>query len=133
MKEAGRPYDGFEERIEILAALNVVNILVRREVGQHKYDLIKAVRPHVLVMSKTTSSVSDEDIQAFEEYCGEVNHLEATVPPDAVSITAKVRRIRKSGKEELARDVQNRVDVFTQDILTLFDSHLEVGGKNGIS
>ena len=70
MKGPTRPFDVFEERIEILSMLASVSIITRRHTDQHKYDLIKLVQPDVLIMSKTTSSFTDEDKRELDRHCG---------------------------------------------------------------
>lgn len=113
MKGFNRPFDVFEERIEILSMLTSVSIITRRHVDQHKYDLIKLVRPDVLIMSKTTSSFSDEDKKELDQYCGQIKHLEAKA---ATSTTAKTLRLMTEGAEELAKRIQITVaDYFKQN------------------
>lgn len=106
MKGPKRPFDIFEERIEILAMLDSVSIITRRDVDQDKYDLIKLVHPDVLIMSKTTSSFNNEDIEALSGHCGEIKHLEAKA---ANSTTAKILRLMIEGAEELAEEVKQTV------------------------
>lgn len=111
MKGPNRPFDIFEERIEILAMLDSVSIITRRHVDQDKYDLIKLVSPDVLIMSQTTSSFNDEDKKALEKYCGKIEHLEAKA---ATSTTAKTLRLMTEGAEELANEIQRTVTRYLQ-------------------
>jgi D-glycero-beta-D-manno-heptose 1-phosphate adenylyltransferase len=111
MKGKNRPFDVFEERIEILSMLDSVSIIVKRDVDQHKYDLIKLVKPDVLIMSQTTSSFTDEDKKELEQHCGEIKHLEAKA---ATSTTAKTLRLMTEGAEELAVKIQQAVDEYLQ-------------------
>lgn len=106
MKGPNRPFDNFLDRIELLAGLGFVNILTGRDVGEHKYDLIKLVKPDVLVMSKTTRSFNNKDIKALQGFYGEIQHLKARA---ATSTTAKLRRLMDSGAKELAEKLQNIV------------------------
>jgi D-beta-D-heptose 7-phosphate kinase/D-beta-D-heptose 1-phosphate adenosyltransferase len=99
MKGPNRPFDVFDERIEVLSMLASVSILTRRHNDQHKYDLIKLVRPHVLVMSKTTSSFTEDDKAMLAEYCGRIEHLEAKA---ATTTTAKMLRLMTEGAQGLA-------------------------------
>jgi D-beta-D-heptose 7-phosphate kinase/D-beta-D-heptose 1-phosphate adenosyltransferase len=111
MKGDDRPFDGFEERIELLAMLSFVNVITRRDVDQHYNDLIRLVRPDVLVMSKTTSTFTEERKKEIEEYCGRIEHLEPRAAPETTSTTAKLRRMRVEGAKELgallAQTVEN--------------------------
>lgn len=112
MKGKNRPFDIFEERIEILSMLSSVSIIARRHIDQDKYDLIKLVHPDILIMSQTTSSFNEDDKLALEQYCGEIKHLEAKA---ATSTTAKTLRLMTEGAEELANQVQKTVaDFFRQ-------------------
>lgn len=117
MKGEDRPFEGFDERIELLAGLSFINILTRRDVGQHHYGLIKIVRPDVLVMSKTTSSFTEDDKKALEEYCGQIEHLEAQAPPASISTTAKIRRLRQGGAKELGERISRAIEHELADYL----------------
>ena len=112
MKGKDRPFDIFEERIEILSMLGSVNIITRRHTDQEKYDLIRLVSPDVLIMSKTTSSFTEEDKKALEKFCGQIEHLEAKA---ATSTTAKTLRLMTNGAKDLAEWLQKAVtDYFRQ-------------------
>jgi D-glycero-beta-D-manno-heptose 1-phosphate adenylyltransferase len=111
MKGQNRPFDVFEERIEILSMLFSVSIIVKRHVDQHKYDLIKLVRPNVLIMSKTTSSFTEEDKKELDQYCDNIKHLEAQA---ATSTTAKTLRLMTEGAEGLAVKIQQTVTEYLQ-------------------
>jgi D-glycero-beta-D-manno-heptose 1-phosphate adenylyltransferase len=107
MKGPSRPFDVFEERIEILSMLASVSIIARRDVGQHKYDLIKLVHPDVLIMSKTTSSFTSEDREELEgKFCGQIKHLDAKA---ATSTTAKMLRLMSEGAQGLAKKIEETV------------------------
>ena len=101
-----KPFDVFDERIEILAMLSSVSIITRRDLDQHKYDLIKLVQPDVLIMSKTTTSFSDEDKRLLNEHCGRIEHLEAKA---ATSTTAKMLRLMTEGAQGLASRIEATV------------------------
>lgn len=122
MKGPDRPFDAFEQRIEILSMLQSVNIITSRDIGEHRYDLIKLVKPEVLVMSQTTSSFGDRDKQAIMKHCGEIQHLEAS---SATTTTAKLRRIRISGVKVLADKIHARVQKFSSDIVETIESELK--------
>ena len=112
MKGPNRPFDVFEERIEILSMLASVSIITRRHTDQHKYDLIKLVQPDVLVMSKTTSSFTDEDKRELDQSCGRIEHLEAKA---ATTTTAKTLRLMTEGAEGLAKRIQATVTEYFQE------------------
>ncbi|MEK7564960.1 MAG: adenylyltransferase/cytidyltransferase family protein [Patescibacteria group bacterium] len=117
MKGTDRPFDNFEDRTELLAGFSFINILTRRDVGEHKYRLIKLVRPDVLVMSKTTKSFTERDKTALEGCCGRIEYLEAQAPPSSVSTTAKIRRLRLGGAQELGDKISKSVQGAIADYL----------------
>lgn len=125
MKGPDRPFDTFEDRIELLAMLACVNIIVKRDVDEHKYDLIKRVHPDVLVMSQTTHSFGEEDKLALSEYCGEIKHLKAQA---ATSTTAKLRRLKIDGARELADKVKGKLEIFSAEIVDLMQESLKGEG-----
>lgn len=114
MKGEDRPFDPLEERVEILAGLFFVNIIVRKDLGQHHNDLIELVHPDVLVMSKTTSTFTSERKKEILGMCGRIEHLE---PQASTSTTAKFRRLRIDGAKGLA-----------ERIIKVVNEHLEGGG-----
>lgn len=125
MKGPNRPFDTFEQRIEVLAMLSFVHIIARRDVNEHKYDLIKLVRPDVLVMSQTTRSFGDEDKDALKEFCGEIVHLEARA---ATSTTAKLRLLKIDGARELADKLKGRVEAFASEVIGVLEESLNGEG-----
>ncbi len=110
MKGEGRPFDCFEERIELLAGFSFINILTRRDIDQHKYELIRIIQPDVLVMSKTTRSFTERDKKALGKHCDRIEHLEAQAPPASVSTTAKIRRLQLEGASDLAQRIGKAVE-----------------------
>lgn len=117
MKGDDRPFDVFEDRMELLAGLSFINILTRRDIGEHKYGLIKLVRPDILVMSKTTKSFTERDKVALENHCGRIEYLEAQAPPSSISTTAKIRRLRQGGAQELAGQISKAVESVVKEYL----------------
>lgn len=107
MKGENRPFDSFEERIELLSHLASVNIITRRHTDQHKYDLMKLVHPDVLVISQTTATILEEDRQAFNEFSGELVNLERK---SATTTTAKFRRLQIEGAQALASDLSKAIN-----------------------
>lgn len=102
MKGPNRPFDDFDQRIEILAMLSAVNIIVKRDLGQDKYDLIKLVKPDVLIMSQTTRSFGQDDIENLNDFCGKIEWLEAKA---AQTTTAKLRRMADEHGLETAKKI----------------------------
>ena len=112
MKGPTRPFDIFDERVEILSMLASVSIIIQRDINQHKHDLIRLVQPDVLIMSQTTSSFTDEDKTELDKYCGKIEHLVAKA---ATSTTAKMLRLRTEGSKELADRIHSTVNDFFEE------------------
>lgn len=113
MKGEGKPFDSFADRAETLAFLSSVRIIVKRDVGQGHHDLIKLVKPNVLIMSQTTTTFTDEDKRALEPHCGEIRHLEAKA---AMSTTAKIRRLLYNGTRPFVDKVHTRMEKLSTEI-----------------
>lgn len=124
MKGEGRPLDDFMQRIELLGMLSVVDIIVKRDVDQDKYDLIKLVQPNVLIMSQTTRSFGNEDMEHLSQYCGEIKHLEAKA---ATTTTAKMRRLADTHGLETAESIVKAMNV----VLVPLGASIQVV-KNGV-
>lgn len=86
-----RPMVPQEERLEILAGLRGVDVLVIKEKDDEKWALIKAVRPDVLIVSETTRKkkpIPQEEIDELKQYCGEI----VVLPGQAeTSTSARIR------------------------------------------
>ena len=85
-KGPDRPYDIAETRMELLCHSRHVDLVFLKRASDEKWQLIKTVRPDVLIA--TQSTYTEEDIAALREYCKEI----AVLPPQAAtSTTAKIR------------------------------------------
>jgi D-beta-D-heptose 7-phosphate kinase/D-beta-D-heptose 1-phosphate adenosyltransferase len=115
--DPNRPFDTFETRIEMLAALSFIKIVTRRHNDRHIDDLIKTVSPDVLVISKTTSTFTDEKVAEIGLFCKKIEHLDAQADPNVTSTTAKLRRLKAEGGRELAERVTAAVKTVVADFL----------------
>ena len=70
-----RPMVPQEERLEMLAYQRPVDLIFLKEEEHERWDLIRAVRPHVLVLTED-HSYSDEQQQALLEYCESIEVIE---------------------------------------------------------
>jgi cytidyltransferase-like protein len=104
-----RPFDKFEDRIEILAGLRAVDIVTVRHVGEHFHGLIKAVKPDVLIMSQTTVDFGKEDQKKLRAYYGKIKVLPAQA---STTTTAKLRRLMVDGAEQLGQRVSEVINEF---------------------
>jgi D-beta-D-heptose 7-phosphate kinase/D-beta-D-heptose 1-phosphate adenosyltransferase len=70
-----RPMVPQEERLEMLAYQRPVDLIFLKEEEHERWDLIRAVRPHVLVLTED-HSYSAEEQQALLEYCEAIEVIE---------------------------------------------------------
>jgi bifunctional ADP-heptose synthase (sugar kinase/adenylyltransferase) len=105
-----RPFDSEDDRARALCLAAMGHIVTFRGVDEHPYDLIRLLRPDVLITSKGTPDVNDGDRDALKEYCTEVLGLE---PMNSKSTTAKFARFAKlHGVETLEKIVVLMNSVF---------------------
>lgn len=109
-----RPVVPFQERLNMLAHLRHVSILTQRDVDTEIGDLIRIVRPHVLITSQSTKDFPAEDVVAYEEYCEQI----VTLPPQGTtSTTARIRFLTIDGADQLARELAERIPCVVQESL----------------
>lgn len=125
-KGEGRPLVGEQERMEILCHSRHVDLVFLKKLGDPKWQLIKTVRPDVLIATEAT--YTGEQLRDLEEFCGEVVALP---PQSATSTTARIRlflittvgRVRED--LEAARNAAKRgVDESFEGILRSLDDIL---------
>lgn len=86
LKGTNRPVVSEGERMEILCHCRHVDLVFLKDVDDPRWNLIKAVRPDVLIVVQGT--YNDERLEALKEFCGEVVVLE---PQAITSTTARIR------------------------------------------
>jgi D-beta-D-heptose 7-phosphate kinase/D-beta-D-heptose 1-phosphate adenosyltransferase len=74
-KGEDRPLVPERERLEMLAHQRPVDLLYLKEDGGGRWDLIKAVEPHVLVLT-ADHSYSEDDLTQLREICGDIAVIE---------------------------------------------------------
>ncbi len=90
-KGKNRPVVPQEERLDVLAGLRSVDVLVLKNADDPKWTLLKAVRPDVLVVSESTKQFDEEEKSRLKEFCGEV----VVLPPQAkTSTSARIRNFQ---------------------------------------
>lgn len=110
-KGPNRPIVPQNERVKMLIHLRSVDIVTVREARHDIGELIRLIRPDVLVTSATTEDFKN-DLAAgkYDAYCGKV----VTLPAQATtSTTARIRNLTIDGAEQLAREI----DTLTQDFI----------------
>jgi rfaE bifunctional protein nucleotidyltransferase chain/domain len=112
-KGPNRPFDMLNDRLEILTSLRAVDIVTTRDHNEHIYDLIKTVKPDVLIMSETTDDFKEKDRINLLKYCGEIKVLPAQA---STSTTAKLRRMMIGGAEQLGKKITDLINEFLKGI-----------------
>jgi D-glycero-beta-D-manno-heptose 1-phosphate adenylyltransferase len=87
-KGPDRPVVSEDERVRMLTHVRHVDVVTLKPATAKKWELIKLIRPDVLVATKETYDA--DQIKALREYCGEVVVLQ---PQATTSTTAKLRRL----------------------------------------
>ncbi len=113
-KGPNRPIVPQGERAKMLIHLRHVNVVTIREEKDDIGELIRLVRPDVLIASTSTSDFkSDLGSGKYKEYCGEI----VVLPPQATtSTTARIRNLTIEGAEKLASEVQKLTEAFLANI-----------------
>lgn len=98
-----RPIVPQDERLQMLVSLRSVDIVtVIDGYGEGYRDLIEVIRPDVLIISETTSDISEDRMEFFRQNSGEVKKL----PPQAtVSTTGRIRNLMVDGAVEHLRGI----------------------------
>ncbi len=108
-----RPIVPQNERLNMLLHLRHVDIVTIREAHHGIGDLIKAIRPDVMVFSASTKDIAPGDVDEYKDCCGEI----VVLPPQATTTTtARVRNLTIEGAEKLAREVNELIAKFLNQI-----------------
>ena len=112
-KGPNRPIVPQSERIKMLVHLRHVDIVTIREAHHGIGDLIRLVRPDVLITSSSTSDFTNDMKREYEGYAKRI----VTLPPQATtSTTARIRNLTIEGAEELAKQVLKLTNDFIKKI-----------------
>ncbi len=108
-KGPDRPIVSQEERVQMLTHVRHVDLVTIKHAITPKWELIKRVRPDVLVATKET--YTPEQLQQLKEYCAEVVVLE---PQATTSTSAKLRRLNiglsNKMKEAISKSIEDAFD-----------------------
>lgn len=112
-KGPNRPIVPERERIEMLSHLRHVDLVVVRQSNEDIGALIRAVKPDVLITSKSTKDFTDKMKKEYNDYCGKI----ITLPPQATTSTsARIRDLTIEGAEQLANQVNDLTRKFIKKI-----------------
>jgi rfaE bifunctional protein nucleotidyltransferase chain/domain len=104
-KGPDRPIVHEDERVKMLTHVRHVDIVTLKPARSAKWELIKLVRPDVLIATKET--YDENQLKALGEYCGKVVVLE---PQATTSTTAKLRRLNIGLAEKMKVAVAEAVE-----------------------
>ncbi len=109
-KGPDRPIVPELERLKMLVHLRHVDIVTLRHPHHGLGDLIRLVRPDILVVSQSTTDFTSTMAREYVTFCGKV----VSLPPQATTTTsARIRNMTIEGAEKLAKEVSG----LTQDFL----------------
>ncbi len=112
-KGKNRPIVPQKERIEMLTHLRHVDVVALRDVKQDIGDLIRLVKPDVLVTSHSTKDFSADLVKQYKEHCGQILTLE---PLSTTSTTARIRDLTIEGAQNLATEINKLTQEFIEKI-----------------
>jgi rfaE bifunctional protein nucleotidyltransferase chain/domain len=112
-KGPDRPIIAENERVQMLTHVRHVDIVTVKQANDPKWNLIKLVKPDILVATKETYTA--EQLKELKKYCGEVVVLE---PQATTSTTAKLRRLNIGLSHKIR-------DAVTQSINDTFEKLVE--------
>lgn len=114
-KGPNRPIVPEKERVKMISHLKYVDFIVMKESKTDHGKLIRAIKPDVLVISKSTES-NTKNKSFFEEveeehskFCKKIVNLK---PQSTTSTTARIRLLTIQGAEDLARELHKIIDKF---------------------
>lgn len=112
-KGPDRPIVPQSERLKMLVHLRHVDIVTIRDIEHGIGDLIKLVKPDVLIVSKSTGDFTESQVKEYDKHCGKI----ITLPPQATTSTsARIRTLAIEGAEKLAREITRLTDDFLAKI-----------------
>lgn len=85
-KGNNRPIIPVTERYQMIEKLGIADVIVVKELGEKKWELIKDIKPDVLIVIK--ENYTEEQIASLEEICGRV----AILPRQATTSTSDIIR-----------------------------------------
>lgn len=112
-KGPDRPVVPEDERLEMLTYLRSVDYVVLKDLSERKWDLIKKVKPDVLVATKET--YTSDQISQLQQWCGRVVVLD---PMATTSTSAKIRRLQIGMAKQIAESMGKRLIATIEETLT---------------
>ena len=114
-KGSHRPIVPEDERMEMLAHLRSVDYVVLKNLIDPKFQLIKLIKPDVLVATKET--YDQATINRLEKICGKVVVLD---PMATTSTTAKIRLMQINTANKIKDKMSQKLIKTIEDVLEEF-------------
>ena len=114
-KGKNRPIVPQNERMEMLTHLRSVDYVILKELGDAKFNLIKTIKPDVLVATKDTYDIPT--IRQLEAICGKIVVLE---PMATTSTTGKIRLMQMNTAKSIKDKMTSKLINTIEDVLEEF-------------
>ncbi len=111
-KGADRPIVPQDERLEMLTHLKAVDLVVLKPLKAPKWQLIKLVKPDVLVATKQT--YTKEQLEELKKWCGKVVVLD---PMATTSTSAKLRRMQMGAAKKVSAVFSQKLIKSIEEVL----------------
>lgn len=108
-----RPVVGEDERVDMLVHVRHVDYVTLKPATAPKWQLIKLVRPDVLIATKET--YTPEQVEELKKYCKQVVILE---PQATTSTTAKIRRLNLGLSKKMREAVMKSINETFENLLS---------------
>lgn len=112
-KGPDRPIVPQQERLEMVSHLRYVDFVALKRHDDPKWNLIKLVRPDVLVVTKR-QEYTEKQIAELKKYCGEIIQLESQA---TTSTSAKIRDLQINTAQKLEKALTPRLVKTIKDVL----------------
>lgn len=103
-KGPDRPVVPEDERVEMLTYIEDVDHVVLKSLDQPKWELIKLIRPDVLVAIDET--YTKESLEQLKKLCGEIKILGRRA---TTSTSAKIRLVQIGAEKRITKTISNRL------------------------
>jgi len=107
-----RPVVPQEERLEMVAHLRPVDIVVLKPLKAPKWQLIKMVKPDTLIATKET--YEKKHLKDLKKFCGEIIVLD---PMATTSTSAKIRKLQISTAKSLGTALTPKIMTTIEEVL----------------
>jgi D-glycero-beta-D-manno-heptose 1-phosphate adenylyltransferase len=111
-KGPDRPVVPEVERLEMVAHLKPVDVVVLKPLKAAKWHLIKSIKPDVLITTKET--YTKDQIVNLEKYCGKVVVLD---PMATTTTSAKIRKLQIATAKSLGQALTPKIIDAIEDVL----------------